>query len=473
MSTLAEINETLITQNTVLGLLGNEQTRTTKGIARLNQYMEAQADALREAESEARAAGNDTPASAPAKGAGTDGSGIFDKMGFLKGILGKAAIGALLGSVAVMLADEIGNAISSITGSDIFGSLAEYGLVGAGLGSIFGVKGAMYGALIMTAVGVSEKIAGEVENYFKENEIPGATIAGEVASALSLAATGALAGFAMGGPAGAIIGGLIGLTGSALGSVIDYLGNEETQKAIDADLAELGAIVNDISNTVNSWLEENITKPLLSFADNVAVSFGASTSQDRTAENVQAIDAEIAAVEQQISNMRAEAQALKSEAASISLTGLQGAERAAARQQANELRDQADQINVAANKLSQEELNMSTGRLILERAATIEANQQAREATAAAEPTNYNEQLAQQPNTTTPMLATRGLGGLTSGAVIADMQAAEATNNAAPAVNVGRIGDEVTNLQSTTLAGESRPSTANSSTPESYTQVVN
>ena len=486
MSTLAEINETLITQNTVLGLLGNEQTRTTKGIARLNQYMESQADELREAKSEARAAGDDTPPAAPAKGAGTEGGGVFDKLGFLKGIVGKAAIAGLLGSVAVMLADEIGGAIKAITGSEILGILTEAGLVGAGLGSIFGIKGAIFGAIVVGTKELAEFAGDKMAEKLREMEFPAPEIGGALTEALGLAAGGAAAGAMIGGPFGALIGAVAGLAAGGVDFATKYMTDLEYREAVNAEMQkiqdEISALLKSISDGVNSFLEENVRDPLVGVADTVLEFLGLSTSADKALANqneeVVALQNQIDALEAEADAMTQRAQYLRREAraggAQISYKGLQGDALAEARaanrassEEARRLSDQAADILLQRGALIAQQSDVRAAAL-----ENITASQQDSRTTVAEMATNFAE-------TTQKQIQEQGLMNvafpkLRTGSEVSRLNnEAEATNNAAPAVNVGRVGDEVTNLQSTTLAGESRPSTANSSTPESYTQVVN
>lgn len=471
MSTLASINETLITQNTVLGLIGDTTHQTARGIERLNAYFDASADDAREAEAENRGDDQADQQTQTSRGqTSSGGGGLFDmlsKGGFLSSILSKAAIGALLGSIAVVLSDEIGNFVSSITGSDILGSLAEYGLVGAGLGSIFGIKGAAFGAMIGAVVGAANLIGDEVQKFFKENEIPGDAVAGEVAKTLTLAGSGALAGFAMGGPVGAIIGGLAGATVGVTGTLIEYFGDPKFQKAIDDDINEIKSALDDIYNNVNSFLEENVQKPLVSAADSVREALGMSTSEDYQAEAVKAVDAEIADVRQQISDMRDEALALRREANNVKTTGLKGAERQAARDQIAALQAQSDEIEAAANKLSRDEIG-AYGRLTKLKKDTVA------EVTAAKqdERTTVNEMAADATQAVIdignrnvpPQVTTPAQTGAEVAQASQTMREAESAASG-PAQVVGQVGDNVTNNNSQNIIGNGVMSTMNPAGP--------
>ena len=487
MSTLAEINETLITQNTVIGLLGNEQTRTTKGIARLNQYMEAQADALREAESEARAVTDDTPPAAPAKGAGTEGGGVFDKLGFLKGIVGKAAIAGLLGSVAVMLADEIGGAIKAITGSEILGILTEAGLVGAGLGSIFGIKGAIFGAIVVGTKELAEFAGNTMAEKLREMEFPAPEIGGALTEALGLAAGGAAAGALVGGPFGALIGAIAGLAAGGLKFATKYMTDLEYREAINAEMQqiqdEISALLKSISDGVNSFLEENIRDPLVGVADTVLEFLGLSTSADKALANqneeVMALRSQIDALEAEADAKRQQAQFLRRNVTSslggaqVSYRGLQGeqleearAANAAAEAEALRIDAELEALRAQQRSLRQQESEVRSNVL-----SDITASQQDSRTTGAEMATNFAE--TKQKQIQEQGLLNVAFPKLRTGSEVSRLNNEAQGSGASNPTMIGQVGDNVTNNNSsTTLAGETRPSTANSNAPESYTQVV-
>ena len=477
MSSLDAINETLITQNTVLGLIGDTTHQTAKGISRLNAYFDASADDAAEAEGEDRADNGDGVSKTSRGQTSSGGGGLFDmisKGGFLSGILGKAAIGALLGSIAVVLSDEIGNYISSITGNDILGSLAEYGLVGAGLGSIFGIKGAMYGAMIGAAVGVSRTIADETKKFFDKYEIPGGTIAGEVAGALTLGAAGAAAGariggmiHPMGGPAGAIIGGLVGLTTGGIISVVSYLGDEEKRAAINKDFADIKKVIVDITDAVNSWLEENVMKPLVDAADSVREALGMSTSEDYQDDAVKAVDAEIAAARQKIDDMKSEARAVYRQAQAIDIRGLQGEEKAAAIQERDELFAQNRRMISEANKFQREEVG-AYGRLTKlkkDTVAEVTAAKQDERTTVKEMAADATQAVIDHGNRNIePQVATPAQTGAEVAQARQTMREAESAASG-PAQVVGQVGDTITHNSSQNIVGTNAMSTMNPSGP--------
>lgn len=146
MSSLAEVSNLLVEQNTVLAIQADATANTNKNIKKLTDYFTG-LDALEKTREASPAI------EAPSAPGISEGQGNIDTSRFnigamftpaaLLGIAKTFAVRLLRGGLIVALADEIADAI----GGEFKGEL-ERALVGFGIGSIFGVKfGLIAGAL--------------------------------------------------------------------------------------------------------------------------------------------------------------------------------------------------------------------------------------------------------------------------------------------------------------------------------------
>ena len=146
MSSLAEVSNLLVEQNTVLAIQADATANTNKNIKKLTDYFTG-LDALEKTREASPAI------EAPSAPGISEGQGNIDTSRFnigamftpaaLLGIAKTFAVRLLRGGLIVALADEIADAI----GGEFKGEL-ERALVGFGIGSIFGVKfGLITGAL--------------------------------------------------------------------------------------------------------------------------------------------------------------------------------------------------------------------------------------------------------------------------------------------------------------------------------------
>ena len=146
MSSLAEVSNLLVEQNTVLGMQADAITNTNKNIKKLTDYFTG-LDALEKGREASPAI------EAPSAPGISEGQGNIDTSRFnigamftptaLLGIAKTFAVRLLRGGLIVALADEIADAI----GGEFQGEI-ERALVGFGIGSIFNVKfGLIAGAL--------------------------------------------------------------------------------------------------------------------------------------------------------------------------------------------------------------------------------------------------------------------------------------------------------------------------------------
>ena len=148
MSSLAEVSNLLVEQNTVLGLQASATMNTNKEIKKLTGYFTGLDAEERQREASAAAPAIDAP-SVPGE---TEGRGFTTGMLITPGVLldlaKKFGFRLLKGGLIVALADNIGKAIAEFLGAEEFQGEITRALTFAGIGSIFGKKFALIGAAL-------------------------------------------------------------------------------------------------------------------------------------------------------------------------------------------------------------------------------------------------------------------------------------------------------------------------------------
>jgi|SaaInl5LU_22_DNA_1037371.scaffolds.fasta_scaffold12820_2 hypothetical protein len=277
MTTLADINNTLTTQNTI-------QLETRDRVAELggsfsdffSMIKDASGDDL-EAKREQKETNKRVKDSVDRSSSGSKG-GFFDfdvssllplAGAFLGGLI-KRGIPALL---ATVLADEIGEAVKKLTGSQILGSITEWATLGGAAGFLVGgLKGGIIGALLgaVFSDGSRDAIANKLNELLglelKKDDWQTLAISGGIAAAgLSLPKLiGLLAGKLMPfflGPKGL----LIGLSIAIGGLIVAYATNEEFRKDVNKALAPMFLAITDALTSVKDWIKNKINEFLPSF----------------------------------------------------------------------------------------------------------------------------------------------------------------------------------------------------------------
>ena len=289
MTTLAALNDTIIKQTQVLD---QAQVETSERLEVLIKSFDKafkprfKGDTIEEKYEKRGGA-----ATAAKERSDSDGKGRFFDFDvgnllpfaatFMSGLL-KRGLPAILGAI---LADEIGEGIKKLTGSDVMGKVAEYASLGGALGFLLGgVKGGLLGAAlgVLFSEPVRDKIAkvlseitGKEIDKMSPEVLATAAMGGLTAYVLTKNLIGALA--PLMGAKGVLMLGLAGALGYGTVKLAEYLKNrsqEITDKAIreaqEVDLTNLediernqkvlGAVTSEarraaeISNTVDPAL---------------------------------------------------------------------------------------------------------------------------------------------------------------------------------------------------------------------------
>jgi len=284
--TLSDINKTLQEQTLDLG---EKQAQTSQRVDSLAKGFNAFFDMIKNAEEEdARSAEeakreisktrSDASTSVGRTKSAKNGGGFFDfdvgnllplAGAFLSGMI-KRGIPAIL---ATVLADEIAEAVTKLTGSQILGSISEWATIGGAAGFLVGgLKGGIIGAILGTVFsdGVRDSIATKLNDLLdtelKKDDWQTLAISGGLAAAgLSLPKLiGLMAGKLMPfflGPKGL----LVALSIALGGLIVAYATDEEFRKDVNKALAPMFMAITDALTSVKDWIKNKINEFLPSF----------------------------------------------------------------------------------------------------------------------------------------------------------------------------------------------------------------
>jgi hypothetical protein len=282
MTTLADINNTLIEQSDVLrdNNTGIEKLTRTVGVF-TRSFRQSALDNLEASREVSQGTSGAATIQQTQQNIQTDspsGGGFLEFLGLgrlgtmLASGIGLAMVGGLFksllkkgifGAAAVFLADEIGDWVRNATGSQLYGDLTEAGIVGAGVGSIFGPKGAIAGALITAVQSASTKLGKYIETETGNLKYDFNVLLGQTAQAVTGIAGAAGIGFMMGGPIGALIGGTVAAGLQLHDAMERYKNDPAFQKQVDDAKKKieetLASIKDTFLNTINKYLDDFVT----------------------------------------------------------------------------------------------------------------------------------------------------------------------------------------------------------------------
>jgi hypothetical protein len=270
MTTLADINESLINQTQVLGA---KQSYTS---GRVDDLIKSFDKAFKP-----KFSGDDLEDRYESRGGvattepgdNNGGKGRFfdfdvgNLLPFAATFLGGLLKRGLLVTLGMMLADEIGDAVTKLTGSEVLGNVAEWATMGGAIGFLFGAKFGLMGAVIgaIFSEASREKIAKILSDItgeeFKKSD-KGTFIAAGAASAVALFMPKILAmlvpklvGFLL-SPAGL----LVAVTAATLGLAIGYFTDDEFRAEVDKQLNPLRKMVDkfrdDMIESTKNFLDK-------------------------------------------------------------------------------------------------------------------------------------------------------------------------------------------------------------------------
>lgn len=264
MTTLADINKTLESQTKILGA---KQTYTSHRVDALAESFDdfftmVKGDSGDELEAEREQRENDVERKVrddaqrdgkPGRFFDFDLGNLF-QAGFLGGLLRNLPFRLIVTTLAAMLADEVGEQVKKMTGSDVLGNIAEWSTMGGAFGFLFGgVKGGILGAAIgaIFSEAARDKYAEILEEQFGLSAKSAETGAMVAAAALSMATL-----FLpkviplLFGPTGLILAAVAGI-GVAISK---YSTDEEFRKTVNEGFASVEEAIGKIMAQIQDFL---------------------------------------------------------------------------------------------------------------------------------------------------------------------------------------------------------------------------
>ena len=176
--TLADVNKTLQRQNESLDYMADGVQSSSKSLDAFVNYFKdkdtkERLEDKREEERAARVAAKSQKKDSPSKESGgfaglsfPQAAGIIGLAGLAPSIFGTLAKRGIPALIATIMADEIGNYITSATGSKELGDAAERAIYGGAIGSIFGKKIGLIGFAIGAIM--DDKVQTELDLLVKD-----------------------------------------------------------------------------------------------------------------------------------------------------------------------------------------------------------------------------------------------------------------------------------------------------------------
>ena len=276
MATLAEINQTLLSNKKlaedtnknisemkvgILGFFDFEKRKRLDDLEAMREKKNNQAATISSVSQEVKKDGSDGFNLGNFLGGLTfgnllAGAGKLFSLAFLAKLLKRGVFGL----IAAMLADEIANGVRALTGSDFAAALTEAGIVGGGIGAMFGPKGIIIGAMAGVIVTASNALGDYVEEELKKQDIDWGPILGEAASATTNIAGFATVGGLVLGPLGAIAGAIIGGSVSLYQTYQRYQNDPEFKKLVDEKAANIKKNVEDSIIAAGNFILDSLDK---------------------------------------------------------------------------------------------------------------------------------------------------------------------------------------------------------------------
>ena len=197
------------------------------------------------------------------------GAGKLFSLAFLSKLL-KGGKRGVFGLIAAAFADEIGDGVAKLTGSDFAGLLTEAGIVGGAAGFMFGPKGAIVGALASAVLVASNKLGNYVETELAKQNIDWAPIIGESAKGITnIASFATIGGLAL-GPLGAIGGAIVAGSFSLYQTYEKYQNDPKFKELVDKKASEIKQNIENSLKAAGNLLLDTlniIADPLITTKD--------------------------------------------------------------------------------------------------------------------------------------------------------------------------------------------------------------
>ena len=300
-TTLTDIAIILSEQNQVLGMQAQSTDKLQKSFSSYLQVLKAKELSERdEGETDSSSTkSNDRPTSAAPRGGLLSGIGdmfsgmaSFNPLAFLRSVVGAFFSKGIILALGLMLADEVKDAITNITGSDFLGGVAEWTTIGGAIGLMFGKRFGLYGAIFgaMFSDQVREKIA-DALSALTLKEIEGTDnltlgVAGAI-STLAIALLPKLTALLF-SPAGLLGAALIGSAALSYKYYTDDEFRAKFDKEIQAPVTEF---IQSVEDRLVAWTTDTISSMIDAAKESVneAVGFNMFTTkrmEEQTIDNM-------------------------------------------------------------------------------------------------------------------------------------------------------------------------------------------